>query len=520
MNADDRTNARGKKYRIGIKWKMFAIIAIFIVCALVSIWLVQVRMLNVFYQNAKFYELEEAANAISDALEDEVEAKNCALFYAKEYYFDIWILEIDGDHGKWLIKTDESGSSVLPFLSHKMETLYSQALNNGGRYIATVPADSFAQGFSVEVLEDNAGDRDSFPRVTKYNEVIGTLYARIDTVNEKTYMVVQYSTLTPLQTTISTLKFQFISIGAAMIFMALVLASVLSKLITKPFVKMNEAAKRLAEGSYDADFSGKGYREIDELAMTLNYASRELAKTDTLQKELISNISHDLRTPLTMIKGYSEVMRDIPEENTPENVQVIIDETARLSDLVNDMLDLSKIQSGTRKPSFEEFSMTDTVRDTLKRYERLIMQDGYRIDFITDCEAVVYADRVMILQVVYNLINNAINYTGEDKCVKVLQETTSTHVRISVVDTGEGIKKEDLGAIWERYYRVDKVHKRATIGTGLGLSIVKGILEAHGAEFGVESVLGEGATFWFELELASIPEVIDAQYDSTDNGEI
>ena len=131
---------------------------------------------------------------------------------------------------------------------------------------------------------------------------------------------------------------------------------------------MNNAAKKLALGKYDADFLGGGYRESDELARMLNLASAELAKIDNLQKELISNVSHDLRTPLTMIKGYSEVMRDIPGENTPENVQVIIDETTRLSDLVNDMLDLSKIQSGARSPQLEEFNITETVRETLGRY--------------------------------------------------------------------------------------------------------------------------------------------------------
>ncbi len=509
------------KSKIGIKWGMFTIIAVFVVGVLISIWFVQVRMLNVFYQNAKFYELENSAEIISSSLDDEVDAKNTAMYYADEYSLDIWILTInENNQGEWLIKANGSGNSYLPFLSHKMEMLYSQAMNNGGVYIATVPLDSFVGGFSLEILEDNMGKGDSFPDVTEYDETIGTLYVRVDNVHGQRYMTVQHANLTPLQTTVSTLKYQFLSIGAGMIIMSLILAAILSRLITKPFVNMNEAAKKLAEGNYDTDFTSKSYREIDELAQTLNYASRELAKTDMLQKELISNISHDLRTPLTMIKGYSEVMRDIPGENTPENVQVIIDETERLSALVNDMLDLSKIQAGTRKPSTEEFSITATVKDTLTRYEKLIMQDGYRIDFISDKDAYIYADRVMILQVIYNLINNAINYTGEDKYVKVEQITTDTFVRISVSDTGEGIKQEDIGAIWERYYRVDKVHKRATIGTGLGLSIVKGILEAHGARYGVISSEGKGATFWFELELSKIPDIIDAEYDISQDGEI
>ncbi len=523
MNGKEIRADKKIKHRIGIKWKMYAVIVVFIWCVLCSIWLVQVRMLNVFYQNTKFYELEHSADDIAQSLSDEVDAKNKTIYYSSEYALDIWILRINNKRGEWVIRSDSSQSNILPFLSNKMEVLYSQASENGGKYIATVPEDSFLTDFSIQVLEDNKENKNGFPKITEYSDTIGTLYARVVNVDGKEYMIVQHANLSPLKTTVSTLRYQFLSIGIVMIIMALLLTAILSKLITKPLVKMNEAAKKLATGNYDADFSGKGYREIEELSMTLNFASRELAKTDKLQKELISNISHDLRTPLTMIKGYSEVMRDIPGENTPENVQVIIDETTRLSDLVNDMLDLSKIQSGTRTPRYETFCITQLVRQTLARYEKLIMQDGYKIEFITDCEADVYADSVMILQVIYNLINNAINYTGEDKYVLVEQKTTDVSVHISVTDTGEGIRKEDMASVWERYYRVDKVHKRATVGTGLGLSIVKGILESHSAKYGIESTPQRGATFWFELDRVNFfdttPKIIDAEYDSTEYGE-
>ena len=209
-----------------------------------------------------------------------------------------------------------------------------------------------------------------------------------------------------------------------------------------------------------------------------------------------------------MIMGYSEVMRYIPGENTPENVQVIIDETERLTDLVNDMLDLSKIQSGTQRPEMEIFSLTDTVRTVMQRYEKLIGQDGYRIEFFADNNVDVCADRGMILQVIYNLINNAIHYTGDDKLVYVRQTVNGDTVRISVTDSGEGISAELIPMIWERYYKVDKVHKRARVGTGLGLSIVKGVLELHHTTYGVDSVLGKGSTFWFELTTVTA-EVVD-----------
>ena len=181
-------------------------------------------------------------------------------------------------------------------------------------------------------------------------------------------------------------------------------------------------------------------------------------------------------------------------------LQIIIDETAHLTRLVNDLLDISKIKSGTRKPEPEQFSLTDTVKTTLHRYEKLTEKDGYVINFEFDGNAHVLADRTMMLQAIYNLINNAINYTGTDKTVTVRQIISGNRVRITVTDTGAGIAPEQIPYIWDRYYKVDKVHRRAMVGTGLGLSIVKGVLELHKATYGLESTVGHGSTFWFELD--------------------
>jgi signal transduction histidine kinase len=270
----------------------------------------------------------------------------------------------------------------------------------------------------------------------------------------------------------------------------------LSRIIVKPLSNITQKAGSLASGNYGETFHAKGYREVEVLADTLNYAAREIGTTDRLQKELIANISHDLRTPLTLIKGYSEVMRDFPEEITTENMQVLIDETTHLSDLVNDLLDLSRIQTGARVLKSERFDITASIREVCSRYDALLKHRGFTIGFQSDSPVCVCADHSMILQVLYNLINNAVNFSGSDQRVILSQVRVGTRVRISVTDTGDGIKPEDLPLIWDRYYKVDKIHKRAMIGTGLGLSIVKSILEKHSFEYGVESVEGAGSVFY------------------------
>ncbi|MFA6808579.1 MAG: HAMP domain-containing sensor histidine kinase, partial [Eubacteriales bacterium] len=247
-------------------------------------------------------------------------------------------------------------------------------------------------------------------------------------------------------------------------------------------------------------FEGSGYKEIKELSDTLNFASSELSKVDDLRKELIANISHDLRTPLTLIGGYAEAMRDLPDENNAENAQIIIDETTRLTTLVNNVLDLSKIQSGMQKFNLASFNLTDSIEHVINRVNELVKVEGYTISFIYDSNVIITADETRITQALYNLLVNAINYSGDDKTVVVKQLTSDHKVKIEVIDNGEGIPSEKLPYIWDRYFKSDEAHKRAVTGSGIGLSIVKSIIEMHEGEYGVNSSLNEGSVFWFKLK--------------------
>lgn len=517
MNQADTQRREVKQCHIGIKWKMYFILILFIGVVVGVIWFFQVRMLNYFYQVTKFNELELSAYQISSELGRATAAEDVAQRNAAEYYMDVWAYHVsDNGDANLLFEAKGTGKPEISFMSRKFSILHDKAVENGGIYIAMVASEQFYDDFELKIIKDNKEEPDQYPILVSTRDRVSAVHVSVSERHGEEFMIVQSTTLTPIQAMVKTLQNQSVWIGFILSILALILAAMMSRLITKPIVRMNQAAKQLAQGRYDADFTGNGYREIQELAESLNYASRELAKTDHLQKELISNISHDLRTPLTMIKGYGEVMRDIPGENTPENIQIIIDETSRLSELVNDMLDLSRIQAGTRTPEIQRFSLTATVRDTMRRYERLMMQEGYRIEFIAPEEAEVVADRGMILQVVYNLINNAVNYTGEDKSVTVHQEIHGGQVRIRVLDTGEGIPEDQLTMIWERYYKVDKIHRRATVGTGLGLSIVREILETHHAAYGVNSTLGKGSEFWFELALAPDKEALQTDYIEAD----
>ena len=270
---------------------------------------------------------------------------------------------------------------------------------------------------------------------------------------------------------------------------------------------MNENAKKLGKGDYDITFEQCGYEELDELADTLNNATQSLEKTDEIRRELIANVSHDLKTPLTMIKAYSEMIRDLSGENKQkreEHLKVIIDETDRLTRLVNDMMDLSKIESGIVTISKEVFNFSELASSLIDRIKLSNMETKHNIDYNIPKDLYVYADKTKIEQVLYNLIVNAIKHSGEGvRNIKVNVTTTQKRVKVEVIDDGVGISEENLKHIWDRYYRASESFTRNVQGSGLGLSIVKNILIKHSSDFGVLSEVGKGSNFWFDIERAS-----------------
>ncbi len=504
---------------ISISWKLFAYLALFTFFILIVVWIMQIGLLNYFYSQSKHKELDITDKLVTEAiLNDPSGLEEIVEDCATDYLLCIRIFRVDGSKARQIVSAEVSGDCLIHRISDRYLThLYNEAVRQGGVYAKRVSPDALfsttpeaMSGWTESQTPQGNKDnfRDRFWN-TPLEQNVNMIQVRVITDDAgDTYILMLNSELEPLNATVETLKIQFWMIAFILFWGALLLALLISRNISAPIQKMNRAAKRLAKGHYDADFRVDGYREVNELSDSLTHASQQLAQNDRLQKELIANISHDLRTPLTMIVGYSEVMRDLPGENTPENVQVIIDETQRLSQLVNDLLDLSKLQAGTRMPSLETINLTELIESTMLRYEKLTQKDGYRIEYQTDMSVNIRADRTMLLQVIYNLINNAINYTGEDKLVRVIQTLTGdgNRVRVSVVDSGAGIPPEQIPLIWDRYYKIDKVHRRAMIGTGLGLSIVKQILEAHQTTYGVESKEGSGSTFWFELPVESVEQ--------------
>ncbi len=300
-------------------------------------------------------------------------------------------------------------------------------------------------------------------------------------------------------TTVRSLIIQRVIISAVVFVVAAVACWFISKQLVRPVSKVSGSARQVADGAKDVSFEKTGYTEIDRLSDNLSLTAAQLAETDELKNELMANVSHDLKTPLTLIRSYAEMIRDLSGDNKEkrtEHCNVIITEADRLTALVCDLVDLSKLNADAKELRLSDFDIGECVEEAMKSF-------GSLTDFVFDTDIekgiIVFADRNQIRQVVYNLVGNAVNYSDDDKYVKVSVKRIADSVRVDVIDRGCGIAKEDVDKVWDRYYRTNRGHKREITGSGLGLSIVKGILSAHNARFGVESTYGEGSDFYFIL---------------------
>ena len=468
---------------------------------LVLLWLFQIVFLDEFYRMQK----TEMLRSFSGSIVHNIDNENLQTLADRIAEQDNVCVMVTDEAMRVIVTAESWKGCLIHHMNHFDLWRYANSIaeKDGGSakedgavsevIAAEFPLDAFrnqiydARKFRGKVPPSDDGGAKSLMTVQRARTSSGqVVYVFLNTL------------ITPVTGTVQTIRNELYFISVILVLMSFILSLVLSRRITQPLIETTEAAAALGHGEYQPVVH-VGYREIDRLNQQLMQASRDLHRVEEMQNELIANISHDLRTPLTLIEGYAEAMRDLPDENTPENMQVIIDETRRLTTLVNSVLELHTARNELTAISKTSFSLTQTIRGIMLRYTKLTEQDGYHIVFEPMEEAIVCADEVKVQQVIYNLINNALTYSGDDRTVTVKQIVRDTSVRIEVCDTGEGIDEVDLPYIWDRYYRGGKPHRRAKIGSGLGLSIVKNILDSQELVYGVESQKGKGSTFWFEL---------------------
>ena len=302
-----------------------------------------------------------------------------------------------------------------------------------------------------------------------------------------------------------------VSLAVTLVF-TIIVGLILFGFLTKHFHKMTEVVKKFEQGEFEQRIPMKSIDEVGQLASAFNQMADtivanmdELKRNDQLRRELVANVSHDLRNPLASIQGYLETIlmkgSSLPPDERLKYLQIIFDNTAMLGKLVNELFELSKLDAKQIQPQLEPFSLAELVQDVVMKFKP--EADGLKIDLNTPLSRdipMVKADIGMIERALSNLIDNALRYTPENGMVKVELQKKIDTVRVFVTDTGYGIPKEELSRVFERFYRVEKSRTRASGGTGLGLAITKKILELHGSSVGVSSELNKGTIFTFDLK--------------------
>lgn len=470
--------------------KLTVAFVIAVILLFVFLWIFDLLFLDTVYESIKLRNLKECTELIKDniANEDlEILIKHIA------YHDSACVLVCDGEGNELYTQAVRTDCTIHNISAENRIAYFDKVKENDGLYKEEITVENFNDNY-------NQGDFEGDVPSEAAGGVKSVVFAAVTEVNGSEVLILAEGVVTPQESTRVTWIAMLGIITGMLLILAALLAAAIARYVARPIATLTDAAKEISKGNADITISGDGYREINELKEGLQYAANEVAEVEHYRRELIANVSHDLRTPLTLIKGYAEMMRDIPDEAKPENLQVVIDEASRLTNLVNEMLDLSKLQESGGGLKLKRFDVVGMLDELVTRHGKLIEHLGYKLEYEHEESAVVYADETKLMQVVYNLINNAINYCGDDKTVTVREYTRHGNVRIEVTDRGEGIDVNILPHIWDRYYKSEKSHRRATVGTGLGLSIVKTVMDKHpGGVYGVVTSVGEGSTFYVEL---------------------
>ena len=492
-------NAKKRAPSISIRWQLMFFIGAMTLLTVGLIWGIITYALAPKYNATIRQNLIDKASAITaifDQTDSEISSRDFGVLQLDD---DFWTalgqtfsdkkINMDGycvDFSDSTLRCLKAYESMFPCLLHESSGSFSGEFgyNLNTRQLITFRQELFEEGSLYKIVQIGSTRQMLVGQLSadgKYGIIVSTGMAQITTAAE-----VLRSILWP--------------VALILLVLDLLFAMLFSRWFTRPVQQLSSGAKEIAAGNYDIQLPVVHHDEIGQLAEDFNHMAAEVKRSAQLEKDILANVSHDLRTPLTLIKGYAETVRDLTgtdAEKRTEQCNIIVDETDRLSALVNSVMELSKVQSGAEKPNLIDFDMGDLCFEVAGRYDALCDQNHWHLELQADEAAPVRADPAMMERVLHNLLGNAMHHIGEDGVFLLRVLPQADGCRVEIEDHGPGIPPEDLPYIFDRYYRARQ--DSGKVGTGLGLSITKAILQQHGFAFGVNSAVGQGSTFWFVM---------------------
>lgn len=346
-------------------------------------------------------------------------------------------------------------------------------------------------------------------KITNLNGMLGSMFIVAAEPIEADGETVAFSVcLQPLENGVSLYVFDILRMFLFASLFALVLCFIavyiMTYNMTKPFRQMSYATKRYSVGDFSPRVDVRGRDELASLCAEFNSMAKALATLESSRRSFVANVSHELKTPMTTISGYIDAILDgtIPYDKQEQYLRIVSDEVKRLSRLVVAMLNMSKIEAGEIQIHRSNFDVTELIFTTLLSFDRAISAKHIQVEGLDELSPVqVSADRDMLHQVIYNLVDNAVKFTPENGTITVLVGKTDKAVSVSIRNTGDGISPEETSKIFERFYKVDKSRSYDVKGAGLGLYIVKTVVKMHGGTVKAESEEGQSTTFTFTIPI-------------------
>jgi two-component system, OmpR family, sensor histidine kinase VanS len=491
------------KIRMNITQKLFIITSIVFGIFMGSTLIVQSLFFERFYITQKKNDLSSSIEKFKvnyNKEEDNEKLAELIREYEEDYNMSIMILE---------------SSNTWKFITNP-----SKARNNMGRvrqladFIslwAETPGNLSAVRQSSRSITSTVKGRANTP-----SSVIN-----ITPNNEKEEIIFALSSLQPVNEAVSVIERLYIYFVIVALFFIIILSLINSKMIAKPLVRINKVSKKMAQFDFSEKCVVTSEDEIGSVADSLNFLSENLDNTlnslkqanakleediekerqlERMRKEFVASVSHELKTPISLIDGYAEGLRDDIFEGADKDyyLDIIIDESKKMGNLVSDMLDLSQMESGYFKLNKDEFELADLIKFTLNKYGTMIKEKNVKMEAYLLEGIKAYADWNRLEQVITNFTTNAIRHVNDNGSIYVNMVDLGDEITIEFENTGSSIPKEELSKIWDKFYKVDKSRNRSLGGTGIGLSIVKNVLTLHGYTFGAVNT-EIGVKFYFRV---------------------
>lgn len=488
-----------------IRTRLVIMLVGFTTLSVMASWFINRTFMESYYIENKTKDLTEAYNDINGLLENyndigftqkvELTSKLASKFETE----GISVLVVDSE----LTVTFGSGFGITRdiLLSRLKDILFNDTtegdiLKNGDNYV-------------IQQIRDEEGSRD-------YLEMCGQ-------AGNSSYFFVMRSSLESISEAVNMANDFYLRVGIIIIVAGILAMMFLSIRFTKPILKLEEISKKMCNLDFNVKYDVKGHDEIGVLGQNMNNLSEILEKTiselksanvkletdikrkteiDEMRKEFLSNVSHELKTPIALIQGYAEGLKESvndDDESRDFYCDVIIDESAKMNKMVQKLLTLNQIEFGNNYVEMERFDIINVIDQVLNQSNILLQEKGAEVFFDNQRKLYVWADEFQIEEVITNYVSNAINHLDFEKKISIELEERESLVRVNVFNTGRPIPEEELDKVWIKFYKVDKARTREYGGSGIGLSIVRAIMDSMNMKCGVENRSG-GVNFWFEVE--------------------